>query len=504
MIQDKTKSAFNNCPQLSGSVLVIDNNLSISRDILEISAKRGCQATVAKTILEAEKFLDKNNFDIIFIGSEINDQFHMQLNLFSFINMIKSQHPELPLILMGKTSESTNRINLSRAAVISIRKGFHDFLPEPFQKSQVEKIFESYISSHGFSIGSQTSNTTDPYIIVGKSPEIMQTINLAKQIAITNSPVMIMGESGTGKELISSLVHHHSQRSDGPYIRINCASLNDSLLESELFGHERGAFTGAFAQRKGRFELAHGGTLLLDEITETPLSFQAKLLRVIEQQDFERVGGSENVQVNVRIISTTNKNILHEVQAGRFRTDLYYRLNGIRLMISPLRNRTEDLYDLVWYFVNLCGRQTNRPIKQLDPAMMDLFAKYSWPGNIRQLRNVIMTSLTLGTGDILSLPDISWLFDEMQPVSISEMQIAPQSPPPAAVFDQQIVSAPVSSDITKDIGKISLDQLEQHAILRTLKHTGGSRTKAAKSLGISDRTLRSKISRYKQNGISIA
>jgi transcriptional regulator with PAS, ATPase and Fis domain len=264
-------------------------------------------------------------------------------------------------------------------------------------------------------------------------------------------------------------------------VRVNCAALSDSLLESELFGHEKGAFTGAYTQRKGRFEMAHGGTLLLDEITETPIRFQAKLLRVLEQQDFERVGGNDSIRVDVRIISTTNKDLLQEVAQGRFRQDLYYRISGVRLIIPPLRQHSEDLPDLVWHFVNLYVRQVQRRITELDSAMMDIFAKYHWPGNIRQLRNVVLTSLILGTGPKLSLADVSWLFDELQPLT-QENNLSTSN-------DQTTVSG---------LAGLPLDQVERQAILDTLGHTGGNRTKAAKILGISDRTLRGKIRRYRQ------
>ena len=257
------------------------------------------------------------------------------------------------------------------------------------------------------------------YQIVGKSPRMLQTIALAERIAPTSVPVLISGESGTGKELISLLIHHKSRRALGPFVRVNCAALSDSLLESELFGHEKGAFTGAYAQRKGRFEMAHGGTLLLDEITETPPTFQAKLLRIIEQQEFERVGGNENIKVNVRIISTTNRDLLHEVQMGRFRQDLYYRLSAARIVAAPLRERRDDLPELIWHFVNLYAQEAQRRIETLDPTMMEIFAKYHWPGNVRQLRNVVLTSLILGAGPVLSLADVSWLFDELQPLTES-------------------------------------------------------------------------------------
>jgi transcriptional regulator with PAS, ATPase and Fis domain len=228
--------------------------------------------------------------------------------------------------------------------------------------------------------------------------------------------------------------------------------------------------------------------LLLDEISETPLRFQAKLLRVLEQQDFERVGGNENVKVDVRIISTTNKNLLQEVAQDRFRRDLYYRLSGIRLIISPLRERTGDLMDLVWHFVNLYARQSNRRITALDPVMMDIFANYPWPGNIRQLRNVVLTSLLLGVGETLSLADVSWLFDELEPLPQQKQDSTTQCDISSTAYDS-------------GLGGVSLEQVERKAILDTLRQTSGNQTKAAKVLGISDRTLRGKIRQYREQGV---
>jgi DNA-binding NtrC family response regulator len=327
------------------------------------------------------------------------------------------------------------------------------------------------------------------YQIVGRSPKLVQTVTLAERIAPTSVPVLINGESGTGKELVSLLIHHKSRRSMGPFVHVNCAALSDTLLESELFGHEKGAFTGAYTQRKGRFERAHGGTLLLDEITETPPQFQAKLLRILEQQEFERVGGSENVRINVRIISTSNRDLLHEVQMGRFRQDLYYRLSAARVVVPPLRERREDLTDLVWHFVNLYARETQRRIARLDPAMMNIFTEYPWPGNIRQLRNVVLTSLILGAGPTLSLADVSWLFDELQPLT----QQGPTHRDTTAAIEVPSVPAEPSR-----VGGIPLADLERQAILETLRQTSGNQTKAAKVLGISDRTLREKVRRYRK------
>jgi DNA-binding NtrC family response regulator len=336
---------------------------------------------------------------------------------------------------------------------------------------------------------------------VGRSPKLLQTIELAQKVAPTSAPVLITGDSGTGKELISMLLHHKSRRAQGPYIRVNCAALSDTLLESELFGHEKGAFTGAYCRRKGRFEMAHGGTLLLDEITETPIKFQSKLLRILEQQDFERVGGNENVRVNVRIISTTNKDLLQQVQQNRFRRDLYYRLSSVRLVVASLRERREDLQDLVWHFVNLYAREAQRRITKLDPSMMEIFAKYHWPGNVRQLRNVVRTSLILGTGETLSLADVSWLFDELQPLPQereSDFAQRPQHCEWACKTQDTESGASQNRRRSMGLGGVPLARIEQQAILDTLRQTAGNRTKAAKVLGISDRTLRDKIRRYRE------
>jgi len=379
-------------------------------------------------------------------------------------------------------------------AVRAIHEGCYDFLIKPLDHQKVERLLDTLLPNHDVStIAAAYEGNRNLYRIVGKSAKLIQTVELAKKVAPTSVPVLITGESGAGKELISFLVHHNSKRVRGVYIKVNCAALSDSLLESELFGHEKGAFTGAYAQRKGRFEMAHGGTLMLDEITETPPKFQAKLLRILEQQDFERVGGNENIKINVRIISTTNKDLLQEVQQGRFRKDLYYRLSGVRLIISPLRERIEDLPELVWYFVNLYAREVQRRITKLDPVMMDIFAKYHWPGNVRQLRNVVLTSLILGVGETLSLADVSWLFDELQPLPQRQRSDCNPSCETSAGDTQCDAN-------TSDLAGVPLEQVERRAILDTLRQTAGNRTKAAKVLGISDRTLRDKIRRYRQQG----
>ncbi len=449
---------------LNKNILVIDSDKDSTRVILEILACRGINATVVSYGKNIADFLEKTAFNLVFAVIRINQP---QPD-FRLICDMRANYPQMPVIAVCDLQNESvqNYQRLFDIVIAAVNTGCSDCLIKPLDKNKIENLLDNLLPDHNVSVADENES----FAIVGRSQQLINTINLAKKIAPTSAPVLIGGESGTGKELISLLIHRYSKRAAGPYIRVNCAALTDSLLESELFGHEKGAFTGAYAQRKGRFEMAHGGTLLLDEITETPMSFQSKLLRVLEQQDFERVGGSHSIKVDVRIISTSNKDLLTEIAQGRFRHDLYYRLCGVKLIVPPLRQRREDLPDLVWHFVNMYAPQSQRKITHLDPAMMDIFAKYHWPGNIRQLRNVVLTSLILGSGPKLSLADVSWLFDELKSSS--------------------------RQSLYTDFKGLPLEQIERQAILDTLDETGGNQTKAAKILGISDRTLRSKIRQY--------
>ncbi len=474
------------------NVLIVEDRPRSVRVLLELLARKGIGARLTATGKAALESLDRNRYDLMFIGVRLGC-LPDEANGFALLQEIRSNAPEMPIVMLaeppaaGAAPEHGRADRETAAAVRAIQAGCRDFLLQPIQSEAAERLLETLLPNHEVALAAAAEEgDRSLYRIVGHSPKLRQTISLVDKIAPTSFPVLISGESGTGKELISLLIHQKSKRTLGPFVRVNCAALSETLLESELFGHEKGAFTGAHAQRKGRFEMAHGGTLLLDEITETPLQFQAKLLRILEQQEFERVGGSENVKVNVRIISTTNRDLLHEVRMGRFRQDLYYRLSTARVVIPPLRERREDLPELVWHFVNLYAREAQRHIVRLDPAMMDIFAEYAWPGNVRQLRNVVLTSLVLGVGPVLSLADVSWLFDELQPLA------------------QQETGAPDLKAQTPEgrpeaeLGGIPLADLERRAILETLRRTSGNQTKAAKVLGISDRTLREKMRRYRR------
>ena len=512
-VSNAVKDNIRNCKQEDiANILIVDDDSELARGMLEILARKGMRGHLADNKDSAIKIINKGSCDIVFISDILsgrNNYSEQTQDGFELLEQIKENWPEMPVVMMANTKIQSQQKSLYtiKTAVRAIQQGCCDFLVKPLDYETVESLLDTFLPNHSVStIASSNEDIRCLYRIVGSSSKLIQTVDLAKKVAPTSTPILISGESGTGKELLSYLVYKESKRAHGSYIKVNCAALSDSLLESELFGHEKGAFTGAYAQRKGRFEMAHGGTLLLDEITETPIRFQAKLLRVLEQQDFERVGGNESVRVNVRIISTTNKDLLHEVRQGRFRQDLYYRLSGVRLVVCPLRERKDDLYDLVWYFVNLYAREVQRHITKLDPTMMDIFAKYHWPGNVRQLRNVVRTSLILGVGQTLSLADVSWLFDELQPLPQernSDLLVSQKAKTVLGSFGvekRNDLGIPSNSTSFSDLGGLPLEHVERRAILDTLRQTGGNQTKAAKVLGISDRTLRDRIHRYRKQG----
>jgi DNA-binding NtrC family response regulator len=448
-------------------VLLLEPDSRQVRDALTALAGRNLRGTVATTARAARAFLARQRWHLVFISDDfpVGADNIPGIDLFS---MLRTEHPELPVVMVcGPAAAKT--------AVAALRAGCADVLEKPLQADAVNAVLDRFLPNHKTQFVAMVRDEdgrTCP--IVGRSDALTRAVRMAEAVAPTAAPVLITGPSGTGKELLAGLIHNRSKRADGPMIRVNCAALNESLLESELFGHEKGAFTGALICRKGRLERAHGGTLFLDEITETPPGFQAKLLRALEQMQFERVGGSENIRVNVRVVSTTNQDILRLVRSGAFRADLYYRLSGVRVEMPALADRLDDLPELIWWFVNEFAGEAARAITAIDRRTLEIFQAYSWPGNIRQLRNVVRTAMILGKGTTLSVLEVPWLLQELR------MNLGLWAEPASQV----------------DVAAQPLEAMERQAILAALQREDGNRTRAARSLGISDRTLRDKVKKY--------
>ena len=439
--------------------------------LLEILAKRNLRGTVAATLKSAKMLLDHHPWNLIFLSTEF-DATTCQRNGFEVVQHIRDTHAEMPIVMISPTDSSEQ-------AIKAMRSGCIDFLTEPLKPKAINTVLDAYLPNHPTHV-METVRSDDQrtHPIIGTSTVLKETLQMARSVAGTAAPVLISGPSGTGKELIAQLVHNHSRRCNGPFVQVNCAALNESLLESELFGHEKGAFTGAVLCHQGRLERANGGTILLDEITETPPAFQAKLLRVLEQMHFERVGGSENIRANVRVVSTTNQDIRQLVQSGQFRADLYYRLAAVRLQIPSLAERMDDLPDLIWWFVNQFAHEAGRVITAISRQTLRLFQLYHWPGNIRQLRNMVRTAMILGQGSTLCVTQIPWLLEEMKQM-------------------------PQADGCETEPGRSPLQEIERRAILATLNQTEGNQAQAARVLGISDRTLREKVKKYRQQEFAV-
>jgi DNA-binding NtrC family response regulator len=334
----------------------------------------------------------------------------------------------------------------------------------------LEKVFEQQeLRREARQLRARVRDRVAPNNIVGSSPPMQRVFEIVEQVAPSKATVLITGESGTGKELVANAIHQRSPRANGPFIKLHCAALAESLLESELFGHERGAFTGAMARKDGRFQLADGGTLFLDEIGEISPSIQVKLLRFLQEHELERVGGNQTIRVDVRVIAATNKNLREEVARGRFREDLFYRLNVVALEMPSLRDRRTDIPALAKFFLDKYARDNNKPIESFAPETLELLAAYDWPGNVRELENAIERAVVLAGGTQL------------------ESKHLPPSVQPRAVASEMPM-----------IPGATMGDLERYAILETLKATGGSTSKAAEILGISVRTIQYRLHQYNE------
>jgi DNA-binding NtrC family response regulator len=464
-------------------ILCVDDEPAVGVIVEHALTRLGHRCRVVPGVEEAMAAIAGSPFDLILADYRMPQKTGLDL-----LNLLQAEGVRTPVIIMTGYSSVQH-------AVASIKSGAIDYLTKPVTPEALEIAVSQALEvvrlrRENESFRRELLKFRASRTIVGDSEPVRHVMDVIDAVAPTRATVLLEGESGTGKELFAREIHERSPRHAAPYISVNCAALPEGLVESVLFGHEKGAFTGATVRTAGAFERSHGGTLLLDEISEMRLDLQSKLLRVIQEQEFERVGGAQVVKVDVRLIATTNRDLKAEVAAGRFRSDLYYRLNVVRIHTPPLRERPDDIPRLVQHFVQRSAEQLGIPAPPLPPDTLTLLQAHHWPGNIRELANAVERAVILSRG--AGLPPSAFRAhlehaapDGARPVQHAEVEaVEPSSGVPA--------TAPA------DDTAFDLEVLERRAILRALEATGGNRTRAAKLLGISERTLRNKLNIARQ------
>ena len=455
--------------QNSAKILVVDDELSM-RELLEyMLSNEGYDVTCAESGREAISVLEKNHFDLLLCDIRLGD-----ITGLDVLRASKKQNPDNVVILISAYSTT-------ETAVEAMNEGAYDYVPKPFDKDEllatVAKALElGSIEHEKKQIDDELKKNLHFGMIVGNSPAMRHIYKLIQQVSKTKTNVLITGESGTGKEIIAKAIHQESERSKEPFMVINCGGIPETLMESELFGHKKGSFTGASSDKKGLFEIAHKGTVFLDEIGELSLPIQVKLLRAVQEKVFKPVGGNEDITVDIRIVSATNKSLEKEVIAGNFREDLFYRLNVIEIKVPPLRERKADLRALAQHFLEKYSKEMGKEITKFSSYAIDLLKKYDFPGNIRELENLLERSVALSTTNIilpdslaLSLHKRRWIegFKDRR-------------------FDLDEVSRGVALDSI-------LEEIERGYLKKALDCSNGNKNKASELLGISFRSLRYRL-----------
>ena len=445
-------------------VLIVDDEKNIRSGLALAFEDEGYDTLEAENGEVAWNIINKKSVDLV-----ITDLRMPVMSGYELLKRAASTFPTLPIIVLTGHGSIED-------AVKAMQDGAIDFFTKPVDLDHImltakkalnnSKIIEQNIKlTQEITTLKQKAKLSKT--IIGKSEKLTKMMSTIEQVAPTKATVLITGESGVGKELVADALHSLSDRKDGPFIKVHCASLSANLLESELFGHEKGSFTGAVSQKKGRFELANGGTIFLDEIGEIDANTQVKILRVLQEREFERVGGTQTIHTDVRVVAATNRNLEEEVKKGNFREDLYYRLNVVHIEVPPLRERKEDIPLLLNSFLNEFNNENSKNIDGFTPQARKLLCSYSWPGNIRQLRNSIESAVVLSRGKLIDVEDLP----------------------------EQVVNHENESELSIKVG-LSLDEAEKLFIMSTLDYCGGNKTKASEMLKIGRKTLHRKLEEY--------
>jgi two-component system, NtrC family, response regulator AtoC len=447
-------------------VLVIDDETNLRKVLAALLRRDGYDVTIAENGEVGLAEFQKNGADAV-----ITDLVMPKLGGMEVLRAVNAADPEVPVIII--TAHAT-----VDSAVEAIKLGAFDYVTKPFDQVELSNVLAKAIRTHETARRSARGERGRP-ALVGESSAMQEVLKIIDKVADTPSTVLISGESGTGKELVATALHEGSSRREKPFIRINCAAIPKDLMESELFGYERGAFTGAVTSKPGRFELADGGTLFLDEIGEIPVEMQVKLLRALQESEFERVGGIKTTRVDVRLIAATNRDLEVETETGRFRKDLYYRLAVVPIALPPLRERRSDIPTLVRHFIDKYNRRLNKRIEGMtDEALAEVQA-YAWPGNIRELENLIERTLLFADGPSIDVADLP-----------QNLRSGALTPLPTA---GTTLPGPPGETGLKDIVRQRAAELEKGLITRALEETGGNVTRAAKLLQISRKSLQTKM-----------
>ncbi|MBW2653397.1 MAG: sigma-54-dependent Fis family transcriptional regulator [Deltaproteobacteria bacterium] len=449
-------------------ILVVDDDAAHARMLKLLMADWGIDVHLADDGTIAVEMVKDQPFDMVLMDMKM-----VKMSGMEALQLIKTYNPSLPVIIMTAYSSV-------HTAVKALKIGAYDYLTKPLDfdklKLTIERIFESIsLKTENRHLKTRLKEKSLAHDIIGKSPAILSLLDTIHMVAPTDATVLVMGESGTGKELVSSAIHFNSSRKDHPFVRINCAAITETLLESELFGHEKGAFTGADKKRKGKFLLADKGSILLDEIGEMSLAMQVKLLRVIQEKEITPVGSDQNIKTDVRIIAATNKELKLLSEQGNFRQDLYYRLNVVSVEVPALRERKEDIPMLALYFLEMFSKKNKRDIKGFAPDAMDAMIRYEWEGNVRELMNCVERGVVLARSDYICTEDLSFI----------------------KAKDAGTIEGGT------DFGNIRLSKIEEKAILSTLESANGNKSETARRLGITRKTLLKKLKQYGKSGTKV-
>ena len=454
-------------------ILVVDDERAV-RYSFERAFREEYMVVAADSGPDALEKMVKDQPDIVLMDIKMPGMSGLEA-----LKRIRDRFPGIPVIMMTAFGDTDT-------AIEAMQECAYDYVTKPFENSELRRIIEKGIASRNIfrdavCLGAPgVSGEADR--IVGKSAAILNVCKLIGKVAHTDAPVLLSGETGVGKELIARAIHTHSNRKGNPFVAVNCAALPDTLVESELFGYEQGAFTGAEKRRIGRFEQCGGGTIFLDEIGDMSIVTQSKVLRILQDSTFERLGGNETIKANSRVIAATNKNLQDEVRVGRFRSDLFHRLNVVSMHVPPLRERSEDIPILTEYFITKANRETGHAIKGISPETLNALETYSWPGNVRELENAIRRAVIMAKGTVLAQEDIVFTRQDL-----------------ARGF-RETVTAVIDDMLLTGQGKLYytvMEEVERTLIKRALDLTRGNQVKASSLLGITRVTLRKKIEDYK-------